>query len=520
MRWCRAFATRGVGVAQSIVSRYAAFAGLFLALHFASLWTAPSIAMETSYCFLLICPLAAALACLLIRKRTIAAARWEWIALCVSLLLWEAGLAMAAYEDLLRENTYLVTAMTGFVYFSFGIPLLLALCTASKDRSSPAIVAIDGVMAVAIGVLAYSEIFSYLPGQSPVAQSPSAASITAVYDVENVSLAALASVRLLATDSNEERLFFKSLGVFLWTYSIVSALYNHMTVIHDLNAGSLLDVVIDIPFLILIVITFDAAAPAGQASQYVRRSARRLIQAGISVSLPLLLLGLGIIALAHSTAVGVVIIVGSLAGYGLRNTLFHARLLESEDALLESRRVLEIAALVDPLTGVGNRRAFDQALDREWHRAHRTQGSLGLLMIDIDFFKRMNDTYGHQRGDECLAQAAAALRRSLPRASDLVARYGGEEFACILPGTDRAGVLEVGERLRAAVAALQIEHSQSDHRFLSVSVGATACRVLAQGGLSKLIQKADEALYEAKRKGRNRVEFAVTETNAVALRAS
>ena len=509
-----------MGVAQSIVSRYAALAGLFLALHFASLWAAPSSAMLTSYCFMLIGPLAAAVGCLLIRKRAVVAIRWEWIAFCVSLLLWETGLAMAAYQDLLRENTYLVTAVGGFVYFSFGIPLLLALCTVPKDRSSPAIVTIDGVMAIAIGVLAYFEIFSFLPGQNPVAQSPSAANIVAVYDAENVSLTALASIRLLATDSSEEQLFFKLLGVFLWTYSIASALYNHMTLIRDLNAGCLLDVVVDVPFLVLVMITFDAAAPAGQVSEYVRRPTRRLIQAGISVSLPLLLLALGIIALAHSTAIGVVTIVGSLAGYGLRNTLFHARLLESEEELLESRRLLEVAALVDPLTGVGNRRAFDQALDREWRRAHRLQEPLGLLMIDIDYFKRMNDTYGHQRGDECLAHVAVALQRSLPRATDLVARYGGEEFACILPATDRAGVLEVAERLRAAVAALQIEHSQSAHRFLSVSVGATACQVFAQDGLPKLIKEADDALYEAKRKGRNRVEFAVTETNVVALRAS
>ena len=508
-----------MGVAQNIVSRYAAFAGVFLVLHLASLWAAPSSAMDTSYCFMLVGPLAAACGCFLIRKRTVAAMRWEWIALCVSLLLWETGLAMAAYQDILRQNTYVVTAATGFVYFSFGIPLLLALCTVPKDRSSPAIVAIDAVMAIGIGVLAYSEIFSYLPGESPVAQSPSAATITAVYDAENVSLAALASVRLLAVDSNEEQLFFKSLGVFLWTYSMASALYNHMTVIYDLNAGGLLDVVADVPFLILVVITVRATAPVEQSPQYVRRSARRLIQAGISVSLPLLLLGLGIIALAHSTAVGVITIVGSLAGYGLRNTLFHARLLESEEELLESRRMLEIATRVDPLTGVGNRRAFDQALDREWRRAYRLQESLGLLMIDIDYFKRMNDTYGHQRGDECLTQVAAVLQRSLPRASDLVARYGGEEFACILPATDHAGVIEVGERLRTEVAALQIEHSQSDHRFLTVSVGAASCRVLAQDGLPKLIRKADDALYEAKRKGRNRVEFAVAETNVVTLRA-
>lgn len=132
----------------------------------------------------------------------------------------------------------------------------------------------------------------------------------------------------------------------------------------------------------------------------------------------------------------------------------------------------------------------------------------------------MNDTHGHQRGDECLIAVASALEGALSRASDFVARYGGEEFACILPATDGKGALEVGEKLREAIEALQIEHMQSDHRVLTVSLGATACRGLARAALPTLVRTADKALYEAKRKGRNRVEFAVTESKILSFRAS
>jgi GGDEF domain-containing protein len=105
---------------------------------------------------------------------------------------------------------------------------------------------------------------------------------------------------------------------------------------------------------------------------------------------------------------------------------------------------------------------------QEWHRADRAKEPLALLFIDVDYFKRMNDTHGHQRGDECLTAVASALEGALSRASDFVARYGGEEFACILPATDGKGALEVGEKLRAAIEALQIEHMQSGHRVLTV----------------------------------------------------
>jgi diguanylate cyclase (GGDEF)-like protein len=506
---------------KNSVRKTIALAGLFLVLHVLGIWAFPSNAMAISYSFLLTAPLVATVGCFRIGRRAGASVSWEWMALCLGLLLWELGLAMAARDDLWHENTSMVTAVEGFVYFLFGAPLLLVICASPSERRSPATIAIDGLMAVAIGVLSYREIFSFLPGLTMPAQLPSVTRIAFIFDAENVLLALLASVRLLAADSADEQLFYRTVCTFLWTYVIASGFYNHMAVIRwQINTGHPVDAVVDIPFLLLSAITLGTPEQAVRWSRIVTRSTTRLIQAGISFSLPLLLLGLGIVALAHSTFIGIVSIVGSLVGYGLRNTLFHARLLESEDELRESRRVLEKAALIDPLTGIGNRRAFDRTLKREWRRADRAKEPLALLFIDVDYFKRMNDTHGHQRGDECLIAVASALEGALPRAGDFIARYGGEEFACILPGTDAKGAIEVGEKLRAAIEALQLEHLQSDHRVLTVSLGATVCHGLARAALPTLVRTADRALYEAKRKGRNRVEFAVTESKIRSLRAS
>jgi diguanylate cyclase (GGDEF)-like protein len=506
---------------ENIVKKMVGLAGLVLVLHVLAVWAIPSNSMAISYLFMLSGPLVAMVGCFRVVRRTGASVSWEWMALCLGLLLWEIGLAMAARDDLWHRNTSVVTAVEGFVYFLFGAPILFVICASPNERRRPAIIAIDGIMAIAIGVLSYRVIFSFLPGLNMPAQLPSATRIAFIYDAENLSLALLASIRLLAADSADEQLFYRTVCIFLWTYVFASGFYNHVAVIRwQLNTGHPVDAVVDIPFLLLSAITLGAPERAVRWSRIVTRSSTRLIQAGISFSLPLLLLGLGIVALAHSTVVGIVSIVGSLVGYGLRNTLFHARLLESEDELLESRSALEKAALIDPLTGIGNRRAFDRTLEQEWHRADRTKEPLALLFIDVDYFKRINDTHGHQRGDECLTAVASTLEGTLSRAGDFVARYGGEEFACILPATDGKGALEVGEKLRAAIEALQIEHVQGDHRVLTVSVGATACRGLARAALPTLLRTADKALYEAKRKGRNRVEFAVTESKILSFRAS
>lgn len=177
-----------------------------------------------------------------------------------------------------------------------------------------------------------------------------------------------------------------------------------------------------------------------------------------------------------------------------------------EKLLREQALVLRLQTFADGLTGVANRRGFDETIEKEIRRVKRTPAPLSLVMLDIDYFKPFNDLYGHQRGDECLILVANALIAGTRRASDLVARYGGEEFAIILPGTDADGARHVGESLRARIEDLGIEHGYSHTaRHVTVSVGVATRVPESPVEISVLIGAADRALYEAKRSGRNRV---------------
>jgi diguanylate cyclase (GGDEF)-like protein/PAS domain S-box-containing protein len=172
---------------------------------------------------------------------------------------------------------------------------------------------------------------------------------------------------------------------------------------------------------------------------------------------------------------------------------------------------LETLAIEDGLTGLANRRRFDERLREEWGRAYRERSSLALLMIDLDHFKAFNDTYGHQAGDECLHAFAGILADEARRGRDLVARYGGEEFALLLPNTDAEGCARIGERIRRALRAAAIPHEKNQPtRRVSTSLGGAVCRpgLERSAGPASLVEAADRALYAAKDAGRDRLTMA------------
>ena len=163
-------------------------------------------------------------------------------------------------------------------------------------------------------------------------------------------------------------------------------------------------------------------------------------------------------------------------------------------------------SLSDGLTGLGNRRSLDELLEQEWKRARRERSVVAMLMIDLDFFKLFNDTYGHLAGDECLKTVAAAIRRMIQRQTDFAGRYGGEEFSVVLPATDAAGARQVGERIRREVEALAIPHQCSLlGGVVTVSIGVAAKIPARDEPVQALVEAADQALYQAKAAGRNRV---------------
>ena len=179
----------------------------------------------------------------------------------------------------------------------------------------------------------------------------------------------------------------------------------------------------------------------------------------------------------------------------------------SERQMLQLR--LEREATTDSLTGLANRRAFADALEREWARAVRADTELSLILLDVDHFKGFNDRYGHHAGDACLRDVARAIQDVVKRPGDLAARYGGEEIAIILPRTPAAGAAKVAEALRSAVQGLNLIHADSACGLLTISLGAATATGMVGQTIAMpdgLLIGADGALYRAKNNGRNRVE--------------
>lgn len=189
---------------------------------------------------------------------------------------------------------------------------------------------------------------------------------------------------------------------------------------------------------------------------------------------------------------------GQLAGF----------LLVAHDATerKQMEKTLRELSYVDGLTGIANRRRFDEVMDTEWRRAIRDKQPIALIMLDIDFFKNYNDFYGHLAGDECLRKIAQVLQAAVTRPGDLVARYGGEEFVTVLPNTSLPGAARLAEEIRAAIEAIQLPHAKSPiSSWVTVSAGIADSLPTNSDLYTDLVGRADRALYQAKQTGRNRI---------------
>ena len=170
------------------------------------------------------------------------------------------------------------------------------------------------------------------------------------------------------------------------------------------------------------------------------------------------------------------------------------------------RDQLKLMSSIDALTEVANRRRFDEYLHLEWRRAIRSKYPISLLMIDIDYFKSYNDTYGHQKGDDCLRAVASEIEQHLRRPADMVARYGGEEFSVILPETPSYSASSLAKRIWSGVGNLNIEHTGSARiGHLTISIGAATTIPDENQSISQFIENSDKNLYKSKSEGRNRI---------------
>jgi len=198
-----------------------------------------------------------------------------------------------------------------------------------------------------------------------------------------------------------------------------------------------------------------------------------------------------------------------LKGLQARNSELETLVEERTRALEEANAKLASLSNTDGLTGIANRRRFDQMLGQEWLRAQRSGAPLALIMLDVDHFKHFNDHYGHVAGDDCLRALAQVLLREVRRSGELVARYGGEEFVVLLPDTDVHTAFDVGQRIQQAVWSLGVPHAQVPSGIVTFSLGISS-RVPSESHVpDDLVRQADLALYQAKETGRNCIQLAV-----------
>ena len=485
-------------------------AGLFLGLHEICLAVFRSNpAPIATYPFLILAPSLALAACLWrtlwLTRISAPHARLFWILFGLGLMLWTCGMLLSAWEDLFERTPFSVTFFSDFVYFLYGVPILLAISSSTESERLPLFIWIDGIQATLTAYLTYVTIFSVVPFTASAIHPISDALLLKTYDIENLILAVAATLRLSAQPKEgEARRFYKVLCGFLWVYAIFAAIYNHLSV---LTEGHSLDILVDVPFLFLALATVSLPLQKQESAPVTLKKPLALFidnSSPIFYSLALSVLGLTVVR--QHFYVGVTTIILALTVYGIRVISLQVRYIQSQQALQQARDQMEEISLQDALTKVANRRCFDQVLRSEWNRAARMKHPLSLLLIDIDHFKYLNDSYGHQHGDKCLADIAAAMQSVLKRSGDLLARYGGEEFAVILPGTGVNGAQEMATTMRDAIRSLNIPNEANSPGIVTVSVGIGSSEGPESGTPGALIEASDRALYEAKRNGRDRVE--------------
>ncbi|WP_248749262.1 sensor domain-containing diguanylate cyclase [Pseudomonas sp. MWU15-20650] len=214
-------------------------------------------------------------------------------------------------------------------------------------------------------------------------------------------------------------------------------------------------------------------------------------------------------SLASLLVSSILLVILSLLGYRLiklmsRQMQAQKELQISQAIYIEANKTLGALALKDGLTGLFNRRQFDFFISAEVSRTRRKLDDTALIMIDVDYFKKYNDHYGHVQGDECLRVVSAIIKKHVTRTDDLAARYGGEEFAIVLPGTDYVGAFPIAEKIRIELEQRAIKHNESPIGVVTISVGIGALSASTTGTTENLVDIADKALYIAKSSGRNR----------------
>jgi diguanylate cyclase (GGDEF)-like protein len=473
---------------------------ILLAMRPAPIWASRSLTAAV--------PVLASIACVWRATRLPARERPVWLWSSAGMLLWAFAHVFETVFGQSRSASVLAVDAADFIYLAGTFPLLIAFSTTRETQSLRTVFALNlGQIALAL-ILSYALLYR-------MSLSPAAASTVMgrIYGSTCVLLAVMAILRTLTWGSQEERKSLRCICLVLWTYLPIELAMDYASARWNLQGGTLLDLLWSAPFLIggwqalhlpLTEVEAPRAAPA-RSRLVVEALCPMLITAGIfvlaaSVTAQHRTLGLSAIfvLLAIQAVQATVMQLNYLAG--------RKQLLEHKHELEETNAALRQMSLEDPLTQIANRRHFETTLQLAWRRCSRKGQPIALLMIDIDFFKGVNDHHGHSYGDECLVSLAQILRGHARRPDDIVARLGGEEFVMLLPDTEMAGAKAVAARMHQAIHALGVaNHASPFNARLTVSIGVGAVSRPSYGvDPSVLVDCADQALYDAKHQGRNR----------------
>ena len=444
---------------------------------------------------------------------------WIWIA--VGFVVWAAAQAAFTFLNGSTWNLEPSADISDLLFFDAGIPFFLAIANTYDSHSRRGVLYLNVFQAVIATVLTYVRLFRI---SMPADQA--AATVYQIYWGECLLLAVGSTLRLLTWSTAEERRRTRTLCAMLWMYLPIEIALDYPSVSWQAPAktllamawrlpkGGIFELLWSVPFLF---VGWQALRLPRDREAIVRATSNSRRALLLRSLFPLLvtgaLFGMAISVAQHYFYFGVAAMLLLLIVQGIHSGVLQvnylmgqANLLSKEKELKATNQELERQSTLDPLTGIPNRRFFSQAFETEWKRAQRKNEPLSMLMIDVDFFKGINDVHGHPYGDECLVRIAKALRQELQRGVDIIARYGGEEFIVLLPDTDREGAGTVAEGMQRALSNLNIVNWASPFgQQLTVSIGIAACYPSASLSCGDLIARADRALYRAKRAGRNRI---------------
>jgi diguanylate cyclase (GGDEF)-like protein len=451
-------------------------------------------------------PFLAGIACVWRAWRLPARERPLWLWSGAGLFLWALAHVLEIVVGHSSAASSLTVDASDYIYLAATFPLLLALSTTRETESLRAVFALNLAQIALALILSYALLFR-------MSMSPAAASTVMgrVYGATCLLLALMAVMRMFTWSSVEERQGVRWVGIVLWTYLPIEIGMDYATARWNLHAGTVLDLLWSIPFFLggwqalrLPITRLPSDERANRVRPAVEAMCPMLITAGIfalaaSITRQHPVLGLSAIfaLLAIQGVQAAVVQLNYLSGRNL--------LLEREQDLREMNAQLRQMSMEDPLTCIANRRHFENALELSWRRAARRGRPIALLMLDVDFFKGVNDLHGHSYGDECLVAIARMMKEHARRPDDIVARLGGEEFVLLLPDTDTAGAEAVAARMQEAIAELAVMNNASPfNQKLTVSIGVGAVKN-PQSGVDPtvLVDCADQALYDAKHGGRN-----------------